>query len=55
MTIEKLAILLVAEWFDGSPGSERAIVAIEKITKALKATSRRTEDGQLSVEIEVEG
>ncbi len=55
MTIEKLAILLVAEWFDSSPGSERAQAAIERTTKDLKTASYRNALGQLIVPVEVEG
>lgn len=55
MTIEKLAILIVAEYFEGSPGDERAQVAIEREIKNLKANSRRKDDGTLFVELELEG
>lgn len=54
MTIEKLARLLVDEYFDGSPGSERAQIAVEREIKSLKENSTRTEDGHRIVQVEVE-
>jgi hypothetical protein len=52
MTIEKLASAIVAEWFDGSPGSERAQYAIEQETKRLKETLREYPSGKyVTVEV----
>ena len=54
MTIEKLAYLLVAEYFDGSPGSEQAQIAVEQEIRNLKQTRHRIGDA-LFVVVEVEG
>ena len=54
MTIEKLAELIVAEYYDGSPGSERARIAVEQEDKKLRKT-KFTLDGVSYVLVEVEG
>ena len=55
MTIEKLAYLLVDEYFDGSPGSERAQIAVEQEIRNLKAVSYRNSAGVIVVQLELEG
>ena len=54
MTIEKLAELIVSEYYDGAPGGEGPRIAVEQEIRNLKQTMHRIGDALLVV-VEVEG
>jgi hypothetical protein len=53
MTIEKLARLIVDDWYDGSPNGEKYLIAVEQTTRELRRTYQMR-DGNAFVLVEVD-